>query len=111
MGWPCACCYGCIGNFGGIKRIAKFAEMFVPLKAGLYLSVALYIAISNYAILPDILKLIVTEAFHFNAAAGGFFGAAVSMAMMQGIKRGLFSNEAGMGSAPNAAAASDVNIL
>lgn len=49
-----------------------------------------------------------TEAFHFNAAAGGFFGAAVSMAMMQGIKRGLFSNEAGMGSAPNAAAASDV---
>jgi AGCS family alanine or glycine:cation symporter len=50
--------------------------MFVPLKAGLYLSVALYIALSNYAILPDILKLIVTEAFHFNAAAGGFFGAA-----------------------------------
>ncbi|ENV31245.1 sodium:alanine symporter family protein [Acinetobacter baumannii] len=94
--------------FGGIKRIAKFAEMFVPLKAGLYLSVALYIALSNYAILPDVLKLIVTEAFHFNAAAGGFFGAAVSMAMMQGIKRGLFSNEAGMGSAPNAAAASDV---
>jgi AGCS family alanine or glycine:cation symporter len=94
--------------FGGIKRIAKFAEMFVPLKAGLYLAVALYIAISNYELLPGIFKLIFTEAFQFNAAAGGFFGAMISMAMMQGIKRGLFSNEAGMGSAPNAAAASDV---
>jgi AGCS family alanine or glycine:cation symporter len=94
--------------FGGIQRIAKFAEMFVPLKAGLYLAVALYIAISNYELLPGIFKLIFTEAFQFNAAAGGFFGAMVSMAMMQGIKRGLFSNEAGMGSAPNAAAASDV---
>lgn len=97
-----------VAIFGGIKRIAKFAEMFVPLKAGLYLLVAFYIAISNYEVLPEIFKLIFTEAFKFNAAAGGFFGAMVSMAMMQGIKRGLFSNEAGMGSAPNAAAASDV---
>ncbi|WHP07243.1 MULTISPECIES: alanine/glycine:cation symporter family protein [Acinetobacter] len=97
-----------IAIFGGIKRIAKFAEMFVPLKAGLYLAVALYIAISNYELLPGIFRLIFTEAFQFNAAAGGFFGAMISMAMMQGIKRGLFSNEAGMGSAPNAAAASDV---
>ena len=94
--------------FGGIKRIAKFAEMFVPLKAGLYLGVAFYIVFSNYDVLPETIKLIFTEAFHFNAAAGGFFGGMVSIAMMQGIKRGLFSNEAGMGSAPNAAAASDV---
>ncbi|WP_151838907.1 alanine/glycine:cation symporter family protein [Acinetobacter radioresistens] len=94
--------------FGGIKRIAVVAERMVPLMAVLYLAVALYIAIINFSILPDIFKLIFTEAFKFDAAAGGFFGAMVSMAMMQGIKRGLFSNEAGMGSAPNAAAASDV---
>lgn len=94
--------------FGGIKRIAKVAESFVPLMALLYLAVALYIAVINYAILPDIFQLIFSKAFEFEAAAGGFFGAMVSMAMMMGIKRGLFSNEAGMGSAPNAAAASDV---
>ncbi|WP_416041533.1 alanine/glycine:cation symporter family protein [Acinetobacter lactucae] len=97
-----------IAIFGGIKRIARFAEMFVPLKAGLYLFAAIYIALSNYTILPEIFKLIFTEAFQFHAAAGGFFGTVISMAMMQGIKRGLFSNEAGMGSAPNTAAASDV---
>lgn len=94
--------------FGGIKRIAKVAESFVPFMAILYLLVALYIAIINLPILPDIFALIFSKAFEFDAAAGGFFGAMVSMAMMQGIKRGLFSNEAGMGSAPNAAAASDV---
>ena len=94
--------------FGGIKRIAKVAESFVPLMAALYLAVALYIAVINFQILPDIFKLIFSKAFEFDAAAGGFFGAMVSMAMMMGIKRGLFSNEAGMGSAPNAAAASDV---
>lgn len=94
--------------FGGIKRIAKVAESFVPFMAILYLLVALYIAIINLPILPDIFALIFSKAFEFDAAAGGFFGAMVSMAMIQGIKRGLFSNEAGMGSAPNAAAASDV---
>ncbi|USE82469.1 alanine/glycine:cation symporter family protein [Acinetobacter tibetensis] len=94
--------------FGGIKRIAKVAESFVPLMAVMYLAVALYIAVKNFSILPEIFQLIFTHAFQFDAAAGGFFGAMVSMAMMMGIKRGLFSNEAGMGSAPNAAAASDV---
>ena len=94
--------------FGGIKRIAKVAESFVPFMAVLYLAVALYIAVINFDQLPSMFQLIFTKAFEFEAAAGGFFGAMVSMAMMQGIKRGLFSNEAGMGSAPNAAAASDV---
>ena len=94
--------------FGGIKRIAKVAESFVPFMALLYLAVALYIAFKNFDMLPEMFRLIFSKAFEFNAAAGGFFGAMVSMAMMQGIKRGLFSNEAGMGSAPNAAAASDV---
>ncbi|ATO19759.1 sodium:alanine symporter family protein [Acinetobacter sp. LoGeW2-3] len=94
--------------FGGIKRIAKVAEGVVPIMALLYLIVALYIAVINYDVLPSIFQLIFSKAFEFEAAAGGFFGAMVSMAMMMGIKRGLFSNEAGMGSAPNAAAASDV---
>ncbi|WP_180039719.1 MULTISPECIES: sodium:alanine symporter family protein [unclassified Acinetobacter] len=94
--------------FGGIKRIAKVAERFVPFMALLYLAVAFYVAFANFAMLLDIFQLIFSKAFEFDAAAGGFFGAMVSMAMMQGIKRGLFSNEAGMGSAPNAAAASDV---
>ena len=94
--------------FGGIKRIAKVAESFVPFMAILYLIVALYIAFLNFDALPGMFQLIFTKAFEFNAAAGGFFGAMISMAMMMGIKRGLFSNEAGMGSAPNAAAASDV---
>ena len=94
--------------FGGIKRIAKVAESIVPFMALLYIMVALYIAIANLPMLPEIFKLIFSKAFQFNAAAGGFFGAMISMAMMMGIKRGLFSNEAGMGSAPNAAAASDV---
>lgn len=94
--------------FGGIKRIAKVAESFVPFMAILYLVVALYIAFINYDILPSIFQLIFSKAFEFEAAAGGFFGSMISMAMMMGIKRGLFSNEAGMGSAPNAAAASDV---
>jgi AGCS family alanine or glycine:cation symporter len=94
--------------FGGIKRIAKVAERFVPFMAFLYLAVALYIAVINIDMLPGIFQLIVSKAFEFEAAAGGFFGSMISMAMMMGIKRGLFSNEAGMGSAPNAAAASDV---
>ena len=94
--------------FGGIKRIAKVAESIVPFMALLYIMVALYIAIANLPMLPEIFKLIFSKAFQFEAAAGGFFGAMISMAMMMGIKRGLFSNEAGMGSAPNAAAASDV---
>lgn len=94
--------------FGGIKRIAKVAESFVPFMAILYLMVALYIAVINFDILPSIFQLIFSKAFEFEAAAGGFFGAMISMAMIMGIKRGLFSNEAGMGSAPNAAAASDV---
>ena len=94
--------------FGGIKRIAKVAETFVPVMAILYLIVALYIAFINIESIPAIFHLIFSKAFQFDAAAGGFFGSMVSMAMMMGIKRGLFSNEAGMGSAPNAAAASDV---
>ncbi len=92
--------------FGGIKRVASFAERIVPTMALLYLGVAIYIILANITKVPEVFSLIITDAFNFNSAAGGLFGA-LSVAMINGIKRGLFSNEAGMGSAPNAAAASD----
>lgn len=92
--------------FGGIKRVAKVAERVVPFMAFLYLLVAFYIILVNFDKIPSVFSLILTDAFNFQSAAGGLFGA-LSVGMLNGIKRGLFSNEAGMGSAPNAAAASD----
>ncbi|AIM16875.1 MULTISPECIES: sodium:alanine symporter family protein [Neobacillus] len=91
--------------FGGLKRVAKVAEWMVPVMAGAYILCALYIMITNITELPGVLKLIFEGAFGFNQVAGGALGAA----MMNGIKRGLFSNEAGMGSAPNAAATAEVS--
>ena len=95
--------------FGGIRRVSKFAEAVVPVMAVLYLAMALYIVLTNLGAVPAVVSLIFSKAFQFDAAAGGFFGAMVSQAMMMGIKRGLYSNEAGMGSAPNAAAAAEVS--
>lgn len=86
--------------FGGVKRIAKVAEIIVPVMAVAYVLVAAFILITNITELPAIFALIVKSAFGIEQALGGGIG----IAMMQGIKRGLFSNEAGMGSAPNAAA-------
>ena len=94
--------------FGGIRRVSKVAEAIVPLMALLYLLMALYVIATNLSAVPSVIALIFDKAFDFQAAAGGFIGAAMAQAMMLGIKRGLFSNEAGMGSAPNAAAAADV---
>lgn len=94
--------------FGGIKRVAKISEMLVPVMAGVYLLMALYVVITNLSLLPQAFNLIFTDAFTFKAAAGGALGGLVSQSMMLGIKRGLYSNEAGQGSAPNAAAAADV---
>lgn len=90
--------------FGGVKRVAKVAEFMVPVMAGAYVLIALYIVVTNIAQLPAVLTLIVKSAFGLEQVAGGGMGAA----MMWGIKRGLFSNEAGMGSAANAAATADV---
>jgi AGCS family alanine or glycine:cation symporter len=90
--------------FGGIKRIARVAEFIVPVMALAYLVLALFIMFSNIEKLPAILALIVKSAFGFQEAAAGGLGYAIAQAMINGIKRGLFSNEAGMGSAPNAAA-------
>lgn len=94
--------------FGGITRVSKIAEKIVPIMAALYLLVAFYVIITNITQVPSVVLLIITKAFTYEAAGGGLFGALISQAMMLGIKRGLYSNEAGQGSAPNAAAAADV---
>ncbi|MFY4777440.1 alanine/glycine:cation symporter family protein [Metabacillus sp. RGM 3146] len=86
--------------FGGARKIARFSEIIVPVLAVFYLGLALYITLIHITELPGMLKMIVTSAFGMNEAIGGSLGAAISI----GIKRGLFANEAGMGSAPNAAA-------
>lgn len=91
--------------FGGLTRIAKVVGMLVPVMAGAYLLVALIVTVMNITLVPDVLKLIVSSAFSFDSAMGAGFG----LAVMTGVKRGLFSNEAGMGSVPNAAATADAS--
>lgn len=90
--------------FGGVHWIANVSSILVPIMALGYIILALYIVISNITHLPDIFGIIIKNAFGIEQAIGGGIGAA----LMQGIKRGLFSNEAGMGSAPNAAATAHV---
>ncbi|MCM1311325.1 MAG: alanine:cation symporter family protein [Bacteroides sp.] len=91
--------------FGGIKRISHFASIVVPFMAVGYILLAVYVVLTNVAVIPEVLKLIFSHAFGMEQAAGGMVGAAV----MQGVKRGLFSNEAGEGSAPNAAAIAETS--
>lgn len=90
--------------FGGVHWIANVSSILVPVMALGYILLALYIVISNITHLPEVIGLIIGNAFGMEQAIGGGIGAA----LMQGIKRGLFSNEAGMGSAPNAAATAHV---
>ncbi len=91
--------------FGGITRIAKVSSIVVPVMAVGYILLALVIIIMNITQIPNVIMLIIENAFGINQAIGATLG----MALMQGIKRGLFSNEAGMGSAPNVAATADVS--
>ncbi len=91
--------------FGGVHRIAKFSEIIVPIFAGLYILVAIFIIVTNIGQLPGVFKLIFESAFGLREVTMGTMGGM----MLIGIKRGLFSNEAGMGSAPNAAATADVS--
>ncbi len=86
--------------FGGIKRIARVAEIIVPLMAVSYFLCALLVIGLNITEVPGVLMHIVKSAFGLESAVGGGLGVAI----MQGVKRGLFSNEAGLGSAPNVAA-------
>jgi len=90
---------------GGIKRIATVASALVPSMAGLYIMVGLVVVGMNVDAIPAALGGIFSNAFGFDAAAGGFSGALLMMAMQRGVARGIFSNEAGQGSAPIAHAA------
>ncbi|MBQ0776383.1 MAG: alanine:cation symporter family protein [Pseudomonas sp.] len=89
--------------FGGLRSIARFAELIVPFMAAAYVLMALVVMALHFTEVPGVLAMIVKSAFGLEEAAGGAAGS-VTAAMLNGIKRGLFSNEAGMGSAPNVAA-------
>ncbi|MGL5272706.1 MAG: alanine/glycine:cation symporter family protein, partial [Phocaeicola sp.] len=89
--------------FGGIRRIAKVSGVVVPIMALGYILLALIIVVTNLSEIPKVIELIISHAFGWEQAFGGGIGAAI----MQGVRRGLFSNEAGLGSAPNAAATAD----
>ena len=91
--------------FGGIHRIARVSGVVVPVMALGYIVLALGVVLFNFRRLPEVVELIVANAFGWEQAMGGGAGAA----LMQGIRRGLFSNEAGMGSAPNVAATAHVS--
>ncbi|PKH03290.1 sodium:alanine symporter [Psychromonas sp. MB-3u-54] len=90
--------------YGGIKRIAKTADIIVPIMAISYVAMALFVILLNITEIPAVLTSIVSNAFGLEEAVGGGMGAALA----QGLRRGLFSNEAGLGSAPNVAATADV---
>lgn len=91
--------------WGGIQRISRFSEVVVPVMAICYIVLALVIIVMNAGRLGDIFRLIFDNAFNFRAGLSGGLGATI----MMGIKRGLFSNEAGEGSAPNVAATASVS--
>ena len=90
---------------GGIKKIGKVTERLVPFMIVFYILGAAYIIFANIADVPTALALIIDQAFHPTAAAGGFAGATIMMSIRMGVARGIFSNESGLGSAPIAAAA------
>ena len=90
--------------FGGVHRIAKISEIIVPIFAVLYILVSLFIVIKNITLIPGVISDIFTSALNFREMTVGIFAGTI----LTGIKRGLFSNEAGMGSAPNAAATANV---
>jgi AGCS family alanine or glycine:cation symporter len=94
--------------FGGVRRVAKVAEVVLPLMALAYVLLALIIIALNISNLPHAFAQIIGGAFGLEQMAGGFTGG-LAAAMLNGVKRGLFSNEAGMGSAPNVAATATVS--
>ncbi len=91
--------------WGGAHRIGFISSVIVPIMAAAYILIGLVTMVMNITELPGVFKMIFESAFNFKAMAGGFAGSAIVI----GIKRGLFSNEAGMGSAPNASASADVD--
>jgi AGCS family alanine or glycine:cation symporter len=91
--------------FGGVKRIAHFAEIVVPFMAAAYILVAVVVVAMNIEALPGVLRLIVSSAFGLDAG----FGAMLGMAIQWGVKRGIYSNEAGQGTGPHASSAAEVS--
>src|SRR5690606_27772278 len=89
---------------GGVKRIGKVAEIVVPFMAGAYILMSVIIIAINYRAIPAVFQLIFSSAFGVDSAFGGIIGMAVSW----GVKRGIYSNEAGQGTAPHAASAAEV---
>ena len=104
LGGACITILSAIVIFGGLKRIAHLSSWLVPVMATLYLFIALIIVILNITAIPAMFATIVSQAFSPDAAIGG-----IGAAILTGAKRGLFSNEAGMGSVPNAAATAFVS--
>ena len=98
-----------INPLGGIGRIASVTEKLVPIMAAFYIIGALVLIIMNIGQLPNVFRMIFVGAFNPEAAIGGFAGVAVSQAIKYGVARGLFSNEAGMGSTPHAHAVAKVD--
>ncbi|MBV8348149.1 MAG: alanine:cation symporter family protein [Mycolicibacterium sp.] len=94
--------------FGGVRRVARVAEFVLPIMAVTYVLLAFVIVALNITNLPKVIEQIIGGAFGIKEIAGGFSGG-VAAAMLNGVKRGLFSNEAGMGSAPNVAATATVS--
>ena len=94
--------------FGGIRRIARVAEIVVPFMAIAYLGMALWLVFAHFDRMPGVLRLVFESAFGIGQAAGGLLGYGIAQALINGVRRGLFSNEAGSGSAPIAAATADV---
>lgn len=94
--------------FGGVKRVAKVAGVVLPIMAGIYVLLAASIILMNLGAVPGVVRQIVEGAFGLDQAVAGTAGGILA-ALLNGVKRGLFSNEAGMGSAPNAAATATVS--
>ena len=111
FGWPplivgtVLALLGLVIVFGGIHRIAQVSAVLVPVMAVGYMLLALVVIVMNIGLIPHVMKAIVLDAFGIQQIAGGGIGAT----MMHGVKRGLFSNEAGEGSAPNVAATATVS--
>ena len=94
---------------GGMQRIAKVTETLVPIMAAFYILGALIVIIYNYKNIPYAFQAIVVGAFNPSAVSGGAVGATLKLALTKGVARGLFSNEAGMGSTPHAHAVAKVD--
>ncbi len=92
---------------GGVRRIGRFSERLVPLMSLVYIIGGLTLFLVNYAAIPEVFSLIFKHAFAPIAAAGGFAGSVVMVTIREGMARGMFSNEAGMGTAPMAHATAD----